>query len=527
VVCIAAANLMALSYARITAREQELRIRAALGAGRGRVFRVIVAEFIVLCALGTLLASFTAHLVLRAIGMVNPDAVPRFASASVDGTGLLFAAAAALLVCTALAFVSALVIRLDSSGLGVRGGSRRSSGILRSGLIMGQVAICLVLLVGTGLLVQTVHAYRTADRGVDTSGRTVTFFPSMGSFRYAGQHDQILSFHAALTDRLRATQLVSDVGTTSQLPMTGAGAERFIAWDAATESAWGSARAGVQVVSDGYLEAVGTTMLRGRSFQGSDRRGQASVAIVDERLAGRAWPGQDPVGRTVLLQMNANGIDSAGPQRVRVVGVARSVRDDLTTSQAGAGRIYLPFAQQPALTFFHVVRTTGPEASILQAAQAVIRETDPDIALTRVGSLAGLLDDATRKERLALLLLSTFAGVAVLLALVGVHGVVSFTVQRRMTEYGVRLALGAMPRRIAARILGQTIGPALAGVGAGVGFALLSSRLLESVVFGVRLSDPWTYVGASAALILAILVATAVPAARVMVLEPAKVLAPE
>lgn len=531
VLALAGSNLLALAYARAVARGRELSVRIALGASRGRLTRMILSESTVVAAVGGLLGAGVGRALLTAVQTVAVGSVPRLAGASIDVDELLFSLACGFVVMLSLPVAST---RLLDEGVAVGGGLRTRSGatrrtrIFREGLIAAQVATSVALLIASGLMVRTLHGLVTADRGFDPSGHTVTFFPSMGYFRYGGDESVglVLSFHDELLRRLREHPLVTAVGTTRQPPLAGPGLERTVGFDAASERDWGSVRVESRTVSDGYFEAIGTPIRSGRGFRRSDQQGQPLVAVVDEVLAHRAWPDEDPLGRTLLVHIGTNGVAGERTERVRVVGVAAAAREDVRLDQ-GKGRIYLPFAQNPSTTAFYVIRAAGPTESVVALARDVVREFDPDIAVTRIQSLEQSIVEATGRERLVLLLMLTFATAAFALALIGVYGVVSFVVARRSSEYGVRLALGARPYAVFIRVLVEALRPALWGLAIGVGGIWLAGRVLESTLYGVSAHDPVTYALACAAIGAAVSTASAVPATRALRVDPAEVLAAE
>ena len=380
---------------------------------------------------------------------------------------------------------------------------------MRSGMIVVQVGISLVLLICAGLLLRSFLSLQEVRPGFDDEN-VLTFGLSIPAARYPEPEDRV-GFYEELEERLRVLPSVAAVGSVSRLPLTGAGAMAPYAYDDATAAQWESVTTDVSFVSPEYLEAIGTRLHAGRFFDSRDTKDSALVVVVDETLARKAWPDADPVGELVQLPVFRGGeVLREWHQVIGVVGHARI--HDLTREVRE--QIYLPMAQRPRRSMSMVVRTREEPLGLPEQFRAIVAEMDVGLPVNDLRPLSEYVIDARAEARFTLLLMFSFGGIALVLACVGLFGVVSYSVALRTHEWRIRMALGAKARNIFALALNQ--GLRLLGVGLllGIGASLLVTRGLESLLFGVSATDLLSFLGASALLSAVALAACYFPARR-------------
>lgn len=512
-------NLAGLLLARTAGRTRELAVRAALGASRWRLARHLLAETLLLglagAAGGLLIAAFGVDLLAAA-----PAGVPRLDEIRLDGRvlaaglalGLLAALLAGPLPAAAAARAALPAGQGDVSG---RGRARRL-------LAAGEIALALVLLAGTGLLLRSFLTLHQVPLGFEPAGVLTARLPLSAVDLPDGEARNALLDR--LLPRLAALPGVQAVGAVTQLPLSGAVLGSRFANERGDESDADFRRA-----TPGYLPALGIRLLRGRGFTGADREDAPLVAVVDETLAARLWPGQDPIGRQLTWLRAAD-------QPLTVVGVVAAVRH---TGPAAAAEptVYRPYAQNPrAGSLYLIFRTIGGHrgrgvqsdpAALAGPLRDTLREIAPQQPLAEVQLMSERTAAALAPPRFHALLTGLFAATALALAAVGVYGVIAHGVTRRRREIGVRLALGAPRRRVLAGVLAEGLVLAALGLAVGLPAALAAGRLLRSQLFGVSASDPWTLVGAALALALTAGAAAWLPARRAAAVDPASALAAE
>lgn len=531
VLLIACANVAHMLLARAAGRQKEFAVRAALGAGRARLIRQTLTESLLLSLAGGAAGVALAAHGLRLLVFLAPPHLPRLEDVSWDLKVLLATLALSLL--TGIAF--GLAPALASSAAGLRGallqagrgsGEGREYGRLRRLFVASEVALALVLLVGAGLMLRSVAALHAIDPGFDTRG-VLTMVVSVGGTREAAPGRRGV-FFGELLERVRALPGVRAASLINHLPIAG----DIWGFPYAVEGrprprAGESPVAAYRVVFPGYFGTMRLALPRGRDFTEADGPEAAGVAIVNEFLAKRQWPGQDPIGRRISLE-EADG----EPIWLTVVGVARNaVREEW--SGAPDDEVYLPWLQNAtyrASAGSHVAymtlvaRTDGDPASLVAPVRGAIRALDPALPVSEVQTMETVAAAATARPRFQTLLLSIFAAVAALLAAVGIYGVMSYAVSRRTREIGVRMALGASAPGILRLVVGEAMSVALSGVAAGLVGAFLLTHLMRSLLYGVRPSDPATY-AAVAALVLGIaLAASSLPARRAARIDPIEAL---
>ena len=519
VMLIACANVASLTLGRTAAREGELAVRAAMGAERGRITRQILTESMALSLVGGVAGLALALAGTRALVALAPADIPRLDAVRVDGTVLAFA-----LVITALAgalFGIVPALQAASADLHARlragsrtGGARTRSSRARRVLVVSEVSLAIVLLAGAGLLIRSFARLRDVDPGFRTDGVS-TFTVTLSPVKYP-REDQQLAFSRALLERVRQLPGVQVAGITFGLPLsTTAFRLTFEIPGRAPASATDEPRAQFRVASPDYFRTLGIPLLRGRSFDDRDRAGSVPVALISQETARRYWPGESPIGQRVVTGWRRGGQRLQG----EVIGVVGDVRqfglDDTPTPH-----VYMASDQWPLDEITMVMRSTTPPTATLAAARAVVRELDPELPMYDVAPLAAMVADSLGQRRFYLMLLATFAGVALLLAAVGIYGVIAYAVQQRSREIGIRVALGATRENVLSMVLRDGLVLVLAGVAIGTLGAVALTGVLRTLLYDVSATDPVTFVVVPLLLLATGLLACAIPARRAVRLDP-------
>jgi putative ABC transport system permease protein len=515
-VLLACANVANLLLARGAAREREIALRSALGAARTRIVRQLLAESLLLAAtgglLGVALAAWSAPMLVSLAG----DSLARASQVRIDGVVLAFAAAATLLTGLAFGLAPALHASVVEPQVALRDGSRTTSGSstrrFRSALVAGEVAIAVVLLVGAGLLLRSLWTLQRVDPGF-AAGRVLTLEVHPPSVPYEGD-SAILRLYDRLTARLSALPGVERVGVADILPMSGSfnGMGLGLPDRPAPRPGEGPS-VETRIVTPGFFAAAGIPLVQGRGFTEDDRGGAAEVAVIDEAMARRFWPGEDPIGRTVIV------FDST---RWRIVGIVGDVRH-FSLDRPPEPTLYLPRSRAQewsAASAVIVVRGSVAPSALAEPVRRAVRAEDPSIAVTRMRPLTEVVGATTTEQRLRALLLSLFAGIAYVVGAVGIYGVVAHAVSRRLTEIGIRIALGADRRAVLAMVMRQGLRPVAVGLVVGLVGAAAAGRVIASLLYGVAPADPVTLLAVVAGLGGAAVVATYLPARRAMRVDP-------
>jgi putative ABC transport system permease protein len=523
VVLIACANVANLLLARATRREKEIGLRAALGASRARIARQLLTESLVLSVLGAALGLLVGRLGLGALLALRPASLARLAPSGLSGTVLVFTlllAAATGIVCGLAPAVAGsrrdLARALQDGGRGSGSGSGRTRP--QRVLVFAEVALGFLLLVGAGLLVRTFVALSGADPGF-RPGATLTLQVSAQGGRYP---DDASRRRLARTLREAFAELpgVETVGAVSHLPFDNYPNWYEYYWrEGAPESEKTSAMADHRAVLPGFFESLGVAVLEGRTFTEADDPDHPDVIVVDETLAKRTWGGESPIGKRLNVSFIHEG--SFDPTLAQVVGVVRHVRyRDLGVD--GRGQVYVPFFQsvRPELAFT-LRASAGTDASSLAApARRAVARIDPDLAVSKVRLLEDYVRQAGTAARFTTVIAASLAALALLLAGIGIYGILAYSVAQRRNEIGVRVALGGGARDIVWLVLRQTAGLVAAGLAAGIVGALLLTRLLQKLLYGVGPRDFATLAAAAAVLAAVGLAAALVPARRAVRVDP-------
>jgi putative ABC transport system permease protein len=531
VVLIACANVTNLLLVRAAARDREMALRAALGAPRGRMMRQLVVENLVLFLIGGATGLLVAAAALVLLEIVRPPELPRLDAVDLDltvlGFNFLATLACGLVFCTISAWQATrgqLAEALKDGGRTTSAGRERRR--LRGWLVAGEVALSVALLIGAGLLLRSFVALAQVEPGFQAAGVT-TFRISLPSNRYPyNEPKRISAFYDQLTRRIGALGEVENVGATNFLPLTGAASEGDLyAFETPRgESEWGARTADFRSVTTDFLPAMGARLVTGRFFTSLDDGEHPPVAIVDEKLARLAWPGQDPIGRKLKVKLYSWRDDSV--VWAEVVGVVEHVRNTHLAFE-GREQIYLPHLQAARRSM--TVAVAGPigAASLAAAVRRELREIDPGRVIFDVRPLDHYVAADLAQSRFLLLLLALLAGLAAVLATVGIYGVIAYSVRLRIAELGVRLALGAQVSQIVLMVVGGGLRLAGPGVAVGVAVAFVASRGLKSLVYGISVHDGATFLTVAGLAFIVALAAAYLPARQASRVDPVTALRDE
>ena len=523
VLLIACANVANMTLARASARTRELAIRTALGAGRGRVVRQLLVESVSLAAVGGALGIALAYISLKGFVAGWPIMLPRMQEIEINGTVLLFSLGVSLVSGVLFGLVPAMSVAGSDLNQTLRQGSRSIAGDgsrrwMRSALVVAEVGLAVVLLVGSGLLIRSFTSLRGEDPGFLTEDRLV-FSTPLPDARYPTRED-VNAFGDAALANLAAVPGVESVALSSLIPIGGSDE----IWGLYLEGRYSGPQDDVSVlfyrVSPGYFETMGIPLLSGRGISPQDPVQERRVIVVSESFAREQFPDEDPIGKRVRF-----GLDDDDPW-VEIVGVVGEVQHyDLgATSLAQA---YIPFAQRPVDYVSWVIKAGVPPLGLLNEIRAAIRAVDPEQPLVRIMAGEAMISESIAMPRFRTLLMSGFGLTALLLAVVGLYGVMAYSVSQRSKEIGVRMALGASRGSVLNLVFRE--GMPLVGVGlaAGLAGAFVLSRILESMLFGVGARDPRVF--AAVPLVLMAVAATAIliPAHRATRVDPVKTLGEE
>jgi len=523
VLIIACANVAQMTLARASARAQEMAIRTALGAGRARVVKQVLAESLLLSFCGGLLGLALAFGALKALVVGWPDILPRMEEVNISGTVLLFTAVLSLVSGCLFGLFPALNVAGSNIGEALRKASWNvtgdsSSRRFRSGLVIAEVGLAVILLVGSGLLVRSLLALQNEDPGFETAN-LLAFSTSLPQSRYPTSEEQRAYGDASL-DRLKTIPGVESVAITTLIPVSG----QDEIWGLEIE---GRPQNGVDDeisalfyrISPDYFDVMEIPVLSGRGFTQDDRDGNLRVAVVSESFANEHFPGDRAIGKRVRF----GGEDSPFWEIVGVVGEVQHY----SMGRTSMGQMYIPYHQRPDDQARFVIKSSVPPLSLVGTVRTELQSVDPNQPLVGLTTMEQLIDSDLSAPRFRTALLGAFGLTALLLSVVGLYGVLSYTVSQRSREIGMRMALGAERSAILKLVLREGVPLVLVGVGLGVAGAFAMTRVLASMLFGVGVRDPGTFVGAPLILIVVATVAVLVPAIRATRVDPVKTLAAE
>jgi predicted permease len=493
--CVNLANLM---LARTTGRLRERAVRTALGASRWRITQQALTETAMLGLFGAGLGLVLAFALVRLLRTFDPGGIPRLAEARLDGVVLGVTLLASLMTSLLTGLVPALRAPYRDVGAVLREGERavvghRRAGRLRNVLVSFEVTLSLILLVGAGLLVRSFDRLLNVERGFRTEHRLI-FDVGLPTGRTEAERARAAQLLTELHTRIRALPQVASAAAMSMKPLRGVGTGMgYAAADKPPATAavpWASWR----LITRDYFRTMGLPILGGRDFTEQDRLGDPWRVIISQRIADQLWPGEEAVGRQFILWQGQ------GQQTAEVIGVAGNMRDWSLTEDPSLA-VYLPYygASSPIVNF--VIHSTSPTAVLVPRLRALLADVDRNLPLSSVRSLQEMVGESVAARRFTMLLLGALAALALLLALAGVYGVLAYTVSRRRSEMGLRMALGASASSVLRLVLLQGMRPVLVGLLLGVVGALMLSRFMTSLLFGVTRLDLPTYLGVGALLL--------------------------
>ncbi len=524
VLLIACVNVANLSLVRGTSRERELAIRSALGSGRGRLIRQLLTESTVISVIGGLAGLLLAWLGVRFLLMVRPDAIPRVDAITFDLTIFLYALGISVLTGMLFGVVSAFrTTRLDierslrETGMATSTGTRHRQ--LRGILVISQVGLAIILLVGAGLLIQTLARLNRLDLGFDPE-QTVAFELNLPAATYpVTEPGRRLEFSRDFLQRLESLPGVTRAGAVSRLPVTG----QYHSWgyllrhesEAAGEAVWHLAN--IRIATEHYFETLGIDLLAGRHFSSVDRIDAPGGAIVNRAMVDRYFQDVDPIGQEIW----------EGGYR-EIVGVVEDVR--IGYRDEIPDRIYMPYEQwagDRAWVMSHVVASDVPVEGLIDAIRQELNEIDPNLVIFNVTTMESVIGQAIARERFAMVLMLAFAGSALILALVGIYGVLSFTVSQRNHEIGIRIALGAGGGTIRNSIISEGMLLTALGIILGLGTAYFLTSLMSSLVYDIGVTDSVTFILVAATLAVVSWLTCFIPAQRATRTDPMEILRTE
>jgi putative ABC transport system permease protein len=531
VLLIACANIANLLLVRASERGREIAVRAALGSGRGRIVAQMLTESLVLAAAGTVLGLGLAWQGIRVIKALSPANLPRIESVSLDGRAFAFAAIVAVVAAILFGLAPALRAVRGNLADGLRdrgtdtGGARGNK--LRTVLVVSEVTLSLILLIGAGLMVRSFAAIQKVNPGFDPKN-VATFNVPIPFLKYLTSQLRA-SFVNQLGDRLAALPGVESVGGVTPLPLAGGEQYSVGSYGKVGESddQYRANKADFRAVLPGYFETMRIGLVSGRSLLRSDNEDQAlDVAIVDAKFAARVFGRENPLGASILIDHFNEKTFTMERVPVTIVGVVANVR---STSLAAEGRetIYVPYVFQAFLPMTFVVRTSADPGSLIARIRTEVGAMDRDVPVADLSTLESWVTEAMSQTRFLLALSGTFAGLALVLAAIGLYGVVSFSARQRTREIGVRVALGASDRDVRRLILGQGMLVAAIGIVLGLGAAAALTRVVSSYLVGVSATDPVTFAGVPLVLLAVSALASYLPARRAMTIDPVRALREE
>jgi putative ABC transport system permease protein len=522
VLLIACANIASLLLARGTSRRREIAIRIALGAGRARILGQLLTESILLAGAGGLAGVALAWAGIAPLVQLAENSLPNVGPIGLDYRVLLFVCLSVVLAGILFGLGPALATSkldlrpaLNEASRGSTAGARQKR--LRSALVVAEIALAIVLLVGAGLLLRSFDRLQSVAPGFQASHLLVADIP-LSPQAYKASPAR-MGFFDRLRERSRVLPGVTAAGAASFLPVSGGGSRLYFNIEGrppATPRDY--LIIGYRPVSPGYLETLGVPLMRGRFLQDADTEHAPFVAVVNQTMARQYFQNESPLGRRIQI----GALPDAETPWMRIVGVVGDVKQNLATD-AGA-EVYLPYRQAdtvlPVFALSLVLRTAQDPRTEVAALRSVVHELDPDQPVVRIRSMEENIATSVSQPRFRTTLLVIFAACALLLAVVGLYGLMTYSVTQRVPEIGIRMTLGAGQIQILGTVVGQGLRLALVGIAIGTGGAFALSRVLERFLYGVAATDPMTYISVTALLLAVALLASYIPARRATRVDP-------
>ena len=529
VLLIACVNVANLLLARGAARSREIAIRAALGAGRGRIVRQLLTESLVLRLGGAVAGAGLAHLGLRGLVAISPAGVPRLQEAGIDTLALAFALGLGLVASLLAGLVPALrtarpdlQTMLKEGGRSVGTGSPRDR--VRTGLLVAEVALALMLLAGAGLLIRSALQLQQVELGFDPTG-VMTAQLSLPRADYPEADKAVAAVQGVVTE-VGQIAGVESAAAVSIIPLTRNDTSSTLEIEGHPRPVEQRISSSTRVISPGYFRTMRIPILKGRDFTAADRQGASGVVAVSPALARLAWPGEDPIGKRLAWSVDSE----TGPDWKQVVALVGNVRQrDVMEDMRPTLYIPLPQANlwgEGDIEMAVVARTAHDPSGLAGPVRQAVLGVDPRLPVFAVATLDEIRAAAVATTRFNMLLLTALGIIGLVLAAVGIYGVISWFVNQRTQEIGLRMALGATEGRVLALVAWQAMRPVIVGLAVGLAGALAATRALASLLFGVTASDPATFAGVLVVLAAAALLASWLPARRASRVEPTRALAP-
>lgn len=522
VLLIACANVANLLLSRAVARQQEIAVRAALGASRWRIVRQLLTESVLLALGGGALGMIICLVSVKWIHILGTKSIPRLQDVGIDGRVLVFTLLLSVLSGILFGLVPALRISQMDLNSTLKDTSRGAAGTsavwgrgnnVRRLLVVSELALSVVLLIGAGLLIRSFARLQNVAPGFNPQN-VLTFDLTMTGRKYSDKQ-AILNTYRELWERLEHLPGAIAAGGVTSLPLSQAFAWTPITVEGRTPLPGEKfLNADERLVGGHYFEAMGIPLRRGRFFNDQDDMTKPRVVLVDEFMAEQLWPGQDPIGKRIHIV----DLKSDDPWQT-VVGVVGRVKQDSLDSDPRIA-FYLPQTQFPTRAMTVALRSGSDPAALVGAVKSELRSLDADLPMYYVRTMRQRVDESLARRRFSMLLLGVFASVALVLATIGIYGVMAYLVNQGTREIGIRMALGATQRDILGLVVRQGMALALSGVTIGLVGAFLLTRLIRSLLFGVQATDPLTFVGISALLALVALLASYIPAQRAARIDP-------
>jgi putative ABC transport system permease protein len=518
VLLIACANVAHMLLARAASRQKEIAIRSALGSRRARLVRQLLTESLLLSLVGGMLGLLIAIWGIDLLVALSPPDLPRVNEVTIDGRALGFTLAVSVLTGLAFGLIPALQASRPNLNEMLKDGSRSATGgpggkRARGLLVISEIALSLVLLVGAGLLIRSFLRLQSVNPGFLSRNVLTMQLDMTGEKAKSG--NQVIAFHNQLLDRIKALPGVTSASTRSHVPITNSWANLSFAIEGRPVDEANRPIGYYNAVSPDYFKTMQIPLKRGREFNERDVRGVQNVVIINETMAQRYFPDEDPIGRRITQ----DDIDFAPDSWVTIVGIVGDTKPRSLDGEPAA-EYYMPFAQQPRRSISVMIRSQGDPASIAAAIRSAVLALDKDQPVYSIKTLDSVLSESVAKPRFRTLLLGIFASLALLLAAVGIYGVMSYTVTRSTREIGIRLALGAQMKDVLKLVLRNGMKLSAIGVAIGLAGALALSRLMSKLLFGITPTDTVTFVGVSAILLAVALLACYIPARRATKVDP-------
>jgi putative ABC transport system permease protein len=528
VLLIACANLANLLMARATLRSREIALRTALGAGRGRVIRMLLTESLMLSGMGGMVGIALGYALLRWIeGLLPPFYFPREVNITMDGRVLLFLSAVTILTGIAFGLAPAIQAARSNTAESLKEGGRTGSATrgklhARYIFVAAQVAAAFVLLVGGGLLIRSFQRLMNVDTGFDSRGVVAADLPL--DMERSPDPAKLKQYIGQIVEQVRAVPGIEEAAITTGLPLEGWGDGMPFRWPGKNDKNLGT---GFKIVTPGYFRALRLRLLVGRALDDRDTAGAPLVIVVNESFVKRFSPTENPIGKRILVDRILPSRRGLGPQAAwEIVGVVADEKGNGLDTPTDEGA-YASFAQSPVVGVGLVAMGSGEAGALIKSVERAVWKVNKNQVVDNLMTVDQIKTESLMSRRLPTMLLGGFALLAMLLACAGIYGVLSFVTARRTQEFGIRAALGASRGNLVSMVIGGGAMPVLAGIGVGVGGALGFTRFIQSMLFGINPVDAPTLAGVSILFVVVGAVACVIPAWRAARIDPMSALRQE